>query len=208
MPMVKQISALTMQQRSKGRVNIFLDGEYAFSLHLRAAANLCVGQELNPDEIENLLHDDECTRAYQKAVGHLAGRPHSRSEIERFLLGKRFAQPAIAAALERLHQEGLVDDAEFAQFWTENRSTFRPRSARAIRYELRQKGVANEDIDAALTEVDDDEAAWAAVQPKLSAWRRLPPEEFNKKVQGFLGRRGFSFETVRATLRRVQRDEQ
>ncbi len=206
--MVKQVSALTAQQRSKDRINVFLDGEYSFSLHLRVAANLHVGQELNPDEIETLLYDDECIRAYQKAVGHLAGRPHSHSEIERFLTGKRFAQPAIAAVLERLEQEGLVDDAEFAHFWAENRTTFRPRSARAIRYELRQKGVANEEIDAALTEVDDETAAWAAIQPKLNLWRNLPPEELNKKAQGFLGRRGFSFETIRATLRRIERGEQ
>lgn len=206
--MVKRVSALTMQQRSNDRINVFLDGEYAFSLHLHVAADLHVEQELGPGEIERLLHEDECIRAYQKAVGHLAGRPHSQSEIERFLFGKRFSPPAIDAALLRLQQEGLVDDAEFARFWTENRTAFRPRSSRAIRYELRQKGVANEEIDAALAETDDEEAAWAAIQPKLHAWSRLPPEEFDKKVQGFLARRGFGFATVRATLRRIQGDAQ
>jgi regulatory protein len=205
--MEKQVSALTAQQRSNDRINVFLDGQYAFSLQLKAAAHLRVGQKLNPNDIERLLHEDECLRAYQKALGHLAGRPHSQSEIARFLMSKRFSQEAIDAAMLRLQQDGLVDDADFARFWTENRTAFRPRSARAIRFELRQKGVANEEIDAALVEVDDEEAAWAAIQPKLNAWSNLAPEEFNRKVQGFLGRRGFDFETVRATLQRIQREE-
>ena len=98
--------------------------------------------------------------------GMLGPRPRSRNEIERALRAKRFEEPVIEAAVERLTVEGLLDDVEFARFWSENRTTFRPRGARALRYELRLKGVANEDMEPALAAVDEDEAAWSAIEPQ------------------------------------------
>lgn len=204
--MSKRVSALTIQARSKDRINVFLDGEFAFSLHIRIADCLTVDQELTEDDMARLLHEDECIRAYQKAVEHLAGRPRSRAEIERHLSGKRFSPQAIVDAIAVLSQQNLVNDVEFARFWTENRTRFRPRSAHALRYELRQKGVASDEIDAALENIDDEEAAWAALQPKLRAWSSLTQEDFDKKAQGFLLRRGFGFDTIRTTLRRVHQE--
>lgn len=204
--MTKTITALTVQTRSTNRVNVFLDGDYAFALDVMAAARLHSGQTLTAEEIASLIADEERTNAYQQSLRHLGGRPHSRAEIQRYLISKRFSSEAIDSAIERLQNDGLVDDAEFARFWTENRVEFRPRSTRALRYELRQKGVAGADIDAALVEVDDEHSAWAAVQSKLALWQRLPADEFEKKLLGFLARRGFDFDTARGVLRKARSD--
>jgi regulatory protein len=74
---------------------------------------------------------------------------------------------------------------------------------RALRYELRQKGLASEVINQAVTGIDEESAAWAAVEPKLSRWAALEPSELNAKVMSFLARRGFSFEIVRRVCRRA-----
>ena len=103
----------------------------------------------------------------------------------------------------RLVEHHYLDDEEFARYWLENRSRFRPRSAKAIRYELRQKGVDREAIDAALEGMDEDDAAWDAAASKLDRWRNLPEDEFERKLSGFLARRGFSFATVRRTVQRA-----
>jgi regulatory protein len=204
--MTKTITALTVQARNTNRVNVFLDGDYAFALDVMAAARLHRGQTLTAEEVAALVAEEEQTSAYHQALRHLGGRPHSRAEIQRHLISKRFSSEAIDSAIERLQRDGLVDDAEFARFWTENRVEFRPRSTRALRYELRQKGVDGADIDAALVEVDDEHSAWAAVQSKLALWQKLPPEEFEKKLFGFLARRGFDFDTARGVLRKAKAD--
>ena len=199
--MAGTVTLLKIQKQNKERVSVFLDDAYAFSLDLIAAARLHKGQHLSDAEIDALQGDDERTRAYHAALRQLGVRPRSRSELEQALRRKEFDDEVIDAALARLQQEGLLDDAEFARYWSENRSTFRPRSARALRFELRQKGVSSEDMDPALEEVDDDAASVAALEPKLRGWQSLAPQEREAKALAFLARRGFSFQCARRALR-------
>ena len=71
-------------------------------------------------------------------------------------------EEAIDEAIARLAESGLVDDAAFAQYWVENREEFRPRAGRALRFELRRKGLADSDINAAIGAVDENESAYRA----------------------------------------------
>lgn len=201
--MAGTITALQLQKHDVARVNVFIDGAYAFAISLMAAARLTKGQALDDAEIEQLQRDDTYERAYQKALVYLGARPRSVAEVERHLHAKGCAADAIAAALQRLVDQHLLGDEDFAQFWLENRNRFRPRSAAAIRQELRQKGVDRVTIDSTLQGMNEDDAAWAAAAPKLDRWQTLPKEEFDHKLTGFLARRGFSYETVRRTVRRA-----
>jgi regulatory protein len=201
--MAGSITALQVQKNNQQRVSVFLDGEYAFSLDVLAAASLQRGQMLSDAQIAALAGDDEHTRAYQSALRLLAIRPRSRAEIERALRGKSYAPEAVSAAVERLEQNDYLNDAEFARIWIEDRGRFRPRSAQALRHELSRKGVAADEITAALSDADDESAAWLAVQPRLPAWRSLPPDDAQKKLYGFLARRGFGWETTRRIWRRA-----
>ena len=96
-----------------------------------------------------------------------------------------------------------MDDDAFARYWLEHRERYRPRGARAIGYELRQKGVDKEIIDNVLIELDEEASAWAAIERKLNRWRALAPAEFRKKAMGFLSRRGFGYDTVRVVCQKA-----
>lgn len=205
--MAGTITRLEVQKHNPERVSVYLDDEFAFGVDILVAARMHRGQQLGDGDIAALRADGDRHRAYLAAVRLIGLRPRSRGEIERALRTKRYAEPVIEAAVERLVAEGLVDDAAFARFWSENRSTFRPRGTRALRYELRLKGVANEDMEPALAAVDEDEAAWAAVARKAEAWRHLPEEEFKQKVLNFLARRGFGYATARGVLNRLRAGE-
>lgn len=200
--MAGTITALKAQKNNKERVSIFLDGEFAFGVTLDVAASLRKGQHLSDAEIDTLRTQDDIDKAYAAALHYLAARPRSRSEVERRLEQKGHAPEAIAAALDRLEERRYVDDEAFAAFWVDNRSRFRPRSAAAMRQELRQKGVDNDTIRQALEEVDEDAAAWAALENKLYRWRELEKAEFEQKVVAFLARRGFRFEIARRAAAR------
>lgn len=197
------ITALTMQKRHNERVNLFLDGAYAFSLSLDVAIGLKRGQCLSPDEILALQHDDEILRAYHDAIRLLGYRPRSRAELERRLDQKGFAPAAVAAALQRLIDKRYVDDDAFARYWLEQRQRSRPRGARAIGYELRQKGVDHDTINRVLDDVDEDAAAWAAIERKLNRWQALDEATFRKKAVGFLSRRGFAYSAVRSACQKA-----
>ncbi len=208
--MTKSISALQIQKNNKERVNVFLDDEYAFALNLMAASKLRKGQQLSSAEIEKLQAEDNDHKAFEASLRYLGTRPRSEDEIHKYLRRKKVSDETIQSVILRLRQLGYLDDAAFSQFWTENRQQFRPRSARALRYELRQKGVDDDVIDTSLEAIDEDEAAWAAIEKKLARWQFLEPIEFEKKLKGFLARRGFGYETVNRVWKRVKgevRDE-
>ena len=169
-----------------------------------AAAALRKGQALSEAEIAQLRDDDTLQVAYQRALSFLGYRPRSRAEVVQNLRAKGYDEAVIEQVVAQLVQQSYVDDAAFSQFWVENREQFRPRSARAIRHELQQKGVERSLIDDALAHLDEDEAAWAAVEPKLARWQGLGEAEFEQKVAGFLARRGFSYDVVRRIARRAQ----
>jgi regulatory protein len=201
--MAGTITALKFQKRNKDRVNVYLDGEYAFGLNAIEAARLCKGQVLSDAEITTLKAEDEQNRAFDQAVRFLSYRPRSRVEVERYLGGKGFVGDLIANVVARLEHANYLDDEAFARFWVENRERFKPRSQRALRYELRQKGVSNQIIARVLNGLDDEAAAWHAVESRLSRWANLSREELRKKVTGYLSRRGFDYGTIVLSFERV-----
>ena len=170
---------------------------------LDVATRLRKGQPLSDAEIAALRTQDDVDKAYQAALHYLAARPRSRTEVERQLARKGHAPEAVDAALNRLEQREYVDDEAFAAYWVDNRSRFRPRSAAALRYELRQKGVDAASIQAATEELDEAAAAWTAVESRLSRWQSLTEDELEQKIASFLARRGFSVAIARQTTRRA-----
>ena len=191
------ITALEIQKRNKERVNIYLDNEYAFSLDVMQAALLRKGQALTEAEVTALQDDDAIGQAVDRAVRFLAYRPRSEQEVRRNLSDKDIPQAVIDAAVDRLHNLGYLDDRAFALFWIENRSTFKPLSPRALRYELRQKGIADTIITDLLADVDAYEAAYQAARKRLQRLRGTDRSTFRSKINTFLQSRGFTYDIIR-----------
>jgi regulatory protein len=91
----------------------------------------------------------------------------------------------------------LLDDEAFARYWVENRNQFRPRGSRALRAELRSKGVADDAIRQALEDLSEDDVARQAARSQAKRLAQLPKKEFNKRLGDFLLRRGFGYGTIR-----------
>lgn len=191
-----KITALTVQKRNKDRVNVFLDGEYAFSLAMHIAAGLRLGQSLSDDQIEDMQFSDSVEKAKQNAYRYLSYRPRSISETQTHLRNRGYDQSTIEKVIDRLTELELLDDWEFAQYWVEQRETFKPRGRLALRQELYQKGLSREIIDASVATVDEKIAALNAAQRKADRWSHLSKEEFFLKLGRYLQRRGFSYELI------------
>lgn len=200
---MRKITSIETQRRTPNRVNIHLDGEFAFGLARIVAAWLRVGQELSEEKIEQLQTADARERAFQQAMLYLSYRARSESEIRKNLQKHEIPEAVIEQTLERLRQDGLANDSQFAQAWVENRSTFRPRSRRMMAMELRQKGLDNEAIESAVETVDDEASAYAAGQKRSGRLKDLEWIDFRKKLSGFLARRGFSYSVIAPVVTRI-----
>jgi regulatory protein len=197
------ITALKAQKKNPNRVNVYLDGNFAFGVARIVAAWLNVGQELSPEKVASLQQQDAQEVAYQKAVHFLSFRSRSESEISKKLTGQGFSNQEIDPVLTRLRESGLVGDTQFARTWIENRTAFRPRSRRLLYLELRQKGVAEDVISEALEEArDDTDLANEAARRYTRRLSGLGWGEFRERMQAFLMRRGFSYGTIKSVIKR------
>jgi regulatory protein len=207
---VSRVTALTAQRGRRDRINVYLEGRFAFGLAAEAAAQagLAVGQDLDDDDLARLQGRDHDARLYDDALRFLSFRPRSESETVRYLRRRGADSATLDALIERLRRAGLIDDDAFARFWIENRTAFSPRGARALRAELRAKGVAHDEIDAALENAPtaDDELAYQAGLKRMRVWARLDADVMRERAYGYLRRRGFDDETARAVTERLQRE--
>jgi regulatory protein len=200
---MSKITAIEPQKRDPNRVNIYLDGEYAFGLARIVAAWLKVGQEIERDRIEKLQADDAREYAYQQAMLFLSYRARSEDEIRKNLRKHEVPEVIIEETLERLRRDHLADDGQFAQMWVENRTTFRPRSKRALTVEMKQKGLPEGAIRSALEAVDDEALAYEAAVKKARRLEGFEWIDFRKKLSEFLARRGFSYSIIAPVVTKV-----
>jgi regulatory protein len=180
------------------RSSIFLDGKFAFSLdnEVIAKEKLTTGRELSAVEIDLLTKSDSFQRCLNAAFRFLSYRPRSEAETRTRLQKHGYDSREIEKVVEQLKRLQLLDDAAFAAYWKENRNSFRPRSQRMLKMELRRKGVESDIIDEAIEDVDETENAYRAAMSKA---RTLPVADFQvfrQRLGGYLQRRGFSYGVI------------
>ncbi|MBN1661330.1 MAG: RecX family transcriptional regulator [Anaerolineae bacterium] len=195
--MAGTITALQVQKKNPNRVNVYLDGRFAFGLPDIVAARLRHGQLLSEAEIAALQGEDAVERAYNRCLDYLAYRPRSVLEVRTYLKKREVAEAHAEAVIARLTRAGLLDDEAFARFWVENRERFRPRGPRALRYELREKGIDDRTIDQVLEPIDASDGAYRSGRKKAEQLRNVDHDIFYRKLGAYLARRGFDYETAR-----------
>ena len=201
--MTRRITALKLQKRNHTRVNVYLDDEYAFGLARIVAAWLTVGTDLSDEKIASLQAEDQREMAYQRALNLINFRPRTEQEIRQNLHRHKLEEEIIQYVLERLKDNGLVNDAGFAQVWVDNRAELRPRSRRALAFELKQRGIDSAIIDQTLDNVNDSEMAYQAAQRHLHKIKNLEWREFRLKMLRYLAQRGFTYDVSADAARRI-----
>jgi regulatory protein len=141
----------------------------------------------------------------------LTGAPRTRAQLAEALRRRGVPDDAAERVLDRLVDVRLVDDGAFAEAWVDTRHRGRGLARRALRAELRQRGVDDELVGTAVARIDDDDEAAAAaglVARKLGSTRGLPYDARVRRLAGMLARKGYSgglaLRVVRDALRREQ----
>ncbi len=152
------------------------------------------------DEAELDAAARESGRRHGKSVAlrFLRERPRSTQEI-RTRLGREDLEPdTIEALLADFTEQGLLNDADFAKAWVGSRAGLRPKGVFLIRRELREKGVDDAFVDAAL---DNDypgelEVARPLAEARAAALVGEDWVRFRQKLSAYLRRRGFAVDTI------------
>lgn len=202
--MQKTITALTTQKRNPNRVNIFLDGEFSFGLHIVNARKLKVGQKISQEMIDSLKKVDQIEDGFQKALKYISYKPRTKFEVVKKLKENDLDESIISIVMEMLVEKGYVNDLHYAKNWVENRSVYKPRSKKLITFELKNKQISEEIISEVTGEMMPEEKLAILAAEKYA--RRLSgydKEIFFRRLSGYLIRRGFSFSTVKTAVQTI-----
>lgn len=195
-----KITVIKQQLKDPGRVSIFVDEKYSFSLSLDEllAQKLKKDQELSEVDVKRLkkISDDGKLRA--RSLEWLLNRPHSIREFKDYLYRKN-ADPDITVSLiAEFLKRKYLDEEKFAQ-WFMDLQKRRGKSVRAITSELFKKGIDREVIDQIVggQQADDKEQLKILIQKKqkMSRYKKDP-----QKLATYLVGQGFNWADVKQVL--------
>ena len=143
----------------------------------------------------------------------LASAPKTRAQLAAAMRRRRVPDDAADAVLARFAEVGLIDDAMFARAWVESRHHGRGLARRALAAELGQRGVASDEVSAAVAGLSPETelaTARALVQRRLASTAGDPPLARTRKLVGVLARKGYpagmAYRVVREALEQAGED--
>lgn len=170
-----------------------------------AGLELVIGREIAPRVLDRLQELADLEAAHRAALRALARRAHARLDLRRRLLQKQHPPAAVDGALERLAQQGLLDDARFAADFATAKARRGRGPARLIGDLLSQgveRRVAEEAVRSSLAAegIDTADAVRALAEKRARQLVGLPAQVMKRRLTAFLMRRGFGGSEVRKVV--------
>ena len=178
-----------IRQSSAGKFCVEFDSGETLRSTLEAVtdARLYVGMELDDEAFEELKRSSSKALERQKALEMLSRRPYYEQSAE--------------DCVSWLAERGFLDDGEYAGAVARHYAA-KGYGAGRVKSELRRRGIEREQADQTLAELGDNTERLDA----FLARRLADPNDRDsvRKVSAALFRRGYSWEEIRAALRRAQ----
>ncbi|MES2180460.1 MAG: regulatory protein RecX [Gemmatimonadota bacterium] len=186
---------------------MFVDGEIAATLSLDAIERLgmAIGKNV-ADMTERIAREHAQLKVYDRAIAMLAFRGRSATELARALVRKGEDKALVDCAIEKLTEQGFLDDAAFARSFTRAKVLGANQSRRRVQQQLARKGIARDVSDDAIDTVFDEEGVdqralvEAAARKKLRSLVKLEPLVRKRRLYGFLARRGYDGDDIRRAM--------
>lgn len=210
------ITAINASPRREGRWVVQVDGRDVATLSIEAVERLGlrVGARVDERLRATLEREHALTAALDRALNMLAFRAHSVRDLRRRLVQKGEPEEIADAAIARLVELGLLDDAAFARQFARSKVLGAGHSRRRLQQELYRKGVAREVAQASIEEVmaddevDEEEIIERAARKKLRTLASADPETRRRRLYGYLARRGYELDDIRRVMDELLTDEQ
>ena len=211
------ITKIEQQKRHSHRVNVYLDDEFAFGLHIDVltAFGLKKGDHLSQEAIDAMLSREEFTLAKEQALRYLGYRRRTEKELRNKLFEKEFDPATIDAVIAYLSGLGIINDVEFAKSFIHDARLRKPLGKRLLRQKLRLKGVPAPIIETTLNEnVSENEEQILAMEEAMKVVKRyrtsrkaVEQQKQQQRLAQHLARRGFSWATIFPVLKQVFKSE-
>lgn len=207
------ITGIERQKRRPHRVNISIDGEFAFGIHEDLVLKHGLRKNDTIDEllVLQLKKEEEYTLARQKALSLIARRLRTEKELRSRLLRDEFTPTIVAEVLVGLSKDHLVDDRAFALAFINDAMKWKPAGATYFLRALKSKGIdsdlAREVIEERFGEVNEEHVAATFARRMLERYKTsrtsIPREKQERRIMDRLARRGFGSATIFKVVREI-----
>ncbi len=206
------VTGIERQKRHPDRVNIYLDGTFAFQVQegVRKKYGLREGGRIDNRTLRAITSDEEVNLARQKAFRLLRFRMRSEHELRSRLREDEFSPRSIERVVSHLRDIGCLDDKSFAHALVHDLQLKRPAGRRFLSVQLRKKGIPQPLIEEAIdggSQRDEGALAFAAASALLERLRRSrkpsPDQKLARKLSDYLLRRGFEWSVVSSVVRKL-----
>ena len=149
--------------------------------------------------------------AYNYALNLLSARPYSTSALYRKLIQKKYEAADANDAIRRLVDNGLLNDAKYAEQYARSKILSTGSSKRRLQQDLYRKGIKGDLATTAIANVLEQEEIDPAVvlervaKKKLAQLGDLEPLVLRRRLFAFLARRGYDLDEIKSVVGRLVR---
>jgi len=212
------VTKIERQKRNSHRVNLFIDGEFAFGIHdeVLLRSGIRKGDRLSEESLRKIRESEELSLARNRALKFLAARLRTEAEVRADLIEKEFHPETADRVVLEFRELRLLDDERYARAFVHDARMRRALGRILLRHEMLRKGVPQSIVQevlavSALPE-EEEAVAFKAASKLLVRYRTsrksLPPKRQASGTAQFLARRGFDWQTIAAVMKRLFREEE
>ena len=147
--------------------------------------------------------------AYNYALNLLSARPYATRALHRKLIQKQYSAADADDAIRRLVDNGLLNDAKYAEQYARSKMLSTGTSKRRVQQDLYRKGITGDLATNAIANVLESEEIDPAVviervaRKKLAQLGDLEPVVLRRRLFAFLARRGYDVDEIKVVVSRL-----
>ena len=196
---MKTITDLKPQAKNKKRVSVYLDGAYYCGLDLATAVKnrLKIGSVIDEQKIIEIQMESELQSCFDYAITLISATVKTEREIAERLVRKGYLPEICKSAVEKLKSYGYIDDGDYAKRFVSSHS--KTKGKRLIGLQLRQKGVSADEIENALSSIENQSETAKKVAEKYLKNKQID-SKILQKCYKYLLSKGFDYDDAKSAI--------
>ena len=200
------ITKICVQKNDSERCNIYLDGEFAFSVSMETVyiKRFKKGDILSESDIRELTLEGDKSKALSKAVDYVSRVPKTKKQVKDYLTQKGFSGNVVFYVIETLEKYGYINDQNLAKRFIE--ANYKTYGKKMLLYKLMTKGVGKSVIEAAFEEADIEFYDSATAVAKKYMRNKSVDKNNLAKLYRYLSGKGFSYEEISIAVEKIKEE--
>ncbi len=191
-------------KRGKKSYTLVVNGETLRNVNIDVALSYSLQEgEMEDERYKEFLKENDRQNAKAYLYSMISRKARTVKEARDRLYEKGFHKDAVDYAIETVSSYGYLNDEEYAKNFVETSS--RNKGGYRLKREMQLKGVSEENIASALTELDENEEYESAklLAKKYLKGKNWEEEKVREKIFRYLVSRGYSYDTVKNVIKEL-----